>query len=239
MIPRRAFIHTAAALAVVPAQAATSPVLVELFTSQGCSSCPPADAVLAALARRADVVALAFHVDYWDHIGWKDPYASPAHTARQRQYRKVFGNRSVYTPQMVFNGVIEFPGQTEPEALRAVAASGSGGAASPRIILRRSRNDDIGVEIDEGPVAPGASVFGAVYGAPGTTKVRRGENAGRALTNVNMVRALETLSPYSGAKIALDWRPDLTDAAGVAVWIQPKDLGPVIAAAQLPLTSAL
>src|SRR5438105_11263765 len=83
---------------------AQAPVVIELFTSQGCESCPPADAYLGELARRADVVALAFHVDYWDYIGWKDPYASSAATARQRGYAAALGARVVYTPQMVIQG---------------------------------------------------------------------------------------------------------------------------------------
>jgi len=235
MFARRTFIHTAAAFAAAPALAAPAPVLVELFTSQGCSSCPPADDVLARLAQRADVVALAFHVDYWDYIGWKDPYARPAFTARQRAYRTAFGNKSIYTPQMVFNGVIEFPGQTEAEALRAVAAASARGAAAPKISLTRAADGEITVAVEGSMLAPGAVVFGAVYGARSATKVRRGENAGRTLSNVNMARSLETLSPYLGTKLEISWRPDLTDAAGVAVWIQPKDLGPVTASTQLRL----
>ena len=86
------------------AAAADRPVVVELYTSQGCSSCPPADAILAELADREDVIALAFHVDYWDYIGWKDIFADPANTLRQRNYARVAGARSVYTPQMIVDG---------------------------------------------------------------------------------------------------------------------------------------
>src|SRR5579883_1730091 len=81
-----------------------APVVVELFTSQGCSSCPPADAFLGELAKRPDVIALAFHVDYWDYIGWKDPYALPDSTERQRRYTTALGNHFLYTPEMVVDG---------------------------------------------------------------------------------------------------------------------------------------
>jgi hypothetical protein len=109
-----------------PSLAQDRPVLVELFTSQGCSSCPPADALLHKLARRDDVVALALHVDYWDYIGWKDTFAKAAHSARQRAYAREAGRRMVYTPQMIINGadhvVIGRPISTAPDPVRAVAA---------------------------------------------------------------------------------------------------------------------
>ncbi len=87
-----------------------TPVVVELFTSQGCSSCPPADAFLGELARREDVLALGFHVDYWNYIGWRDPFSSPSHSQRQQDYARRFGENRVYTPQMVVDGRAEFPG---------------------------------------------------------------------------------------------------------------------------------
>src|SRR5690606_23996855 len=93
--------------AIGAAQAADRPVVVELFTSQGCSSCPPADRFLGELAARPGVIALGLHVDYWDYIGWKDPYARRAHTERQRDYSRTLNQRYVYTPQMVINGAFQ------------------------------------------------------------------------------------------------------------------------------------
>jgi len=100
--------------------AAVSPVVVELFTSQGCSSCPPADALLAELTGRPDVVALSFHVDYWDYIGWKDPYASPQYTARQQRYTQALNLRYVYTPQIVVDGRADVVGSHRAEVLAAI-----------------------------------------------------------------------------------------------------------------------
>ena len=96
---------------------AQGPTVVELFTSQGCSSCPPADAFLGDLAKRQDVLALAFHVDYWDYIGWKDPYADPGHTSRQRDYSSKLGLRYVFTPQMVVQGASSATGSDRTSVL--------------------------------------------------------------------------------------------------------------------------
>jgi hypothetical protein len=237
MIARRTLMQTAAAGLIAPSARAAAPmVLVELFTSQGCSSCPPADAVLAKLAARPDVAALAFHVDYWDHLGWKDPFASPAFTQRQRAYRRAFANRSVYTPQMVFNGTIEFPGQDEREVVRAVSTAANAADQRPTLELRTSSDGAVMIEIGQGPMMTGTSVFAAVYGPGTSTNVRRGENAGRRLTNINIARSLSVLGPYTGAPAQLTWRPDLYGAGGLVVWVQPDDLGPVRALAQLRIS---
>src|SRR5258708_19012238 len=106
--------------AAMSASADTGPVVVELFTSQACSSCPPADALLRELSRRSDVIALGFHVAYWDGPGWKDPFSSASSTERQRSYARLFGQHQVYTPQMVVNGAREMVGSHRQRVLEAL-----------------------------------------------------------------------------------------------------------------------
>ncbi|MEL6315991.1 MAG: DUF1223 domain-containing protein, partial [Pseudomonadota bacterium] len=120
--------------------AADTPVVVELFTSQGCSSCPPADALLHELAKRDDVIALALHVDYWDYIGWKDEFAHPDYAKRQRGYAIEAGRRSVYTPQMIINGVTDIVGARPMELSKAIAEH----AAAPKALdLTLDRAGDV------------------------------------------------------------------------------------------------
>ena len=114
------------ALAAAPVAAAERPIVVELFTSEGCSSCPPADALLAELATRPEVLALSFHVDYWDRLGWKDPFSSAAATARQRHYAEILGLGNVYTPQIVVDGRWQAVGSDRGEVEHALDAARTG-----------------------------------------------------------------------------------------------------------------
>ncbi|MEM7520744.1 MAG: DUF1223 domain-containing protein, partial [Pseudomonadota bacterium] len=117
-----------------------TPVVVELYTSQGCSSCPPADALMHELAGRDDVIALAMHVDYWDYIGWKDPFGNPAHADRQRAYAAEGNRRTIYTPEMVVQGVTDIVGTKPMKLAEAIAAHAR---MAPKVQLDLGREGDV------------------------------------------------------------------------------------------------
>lgn len=207
------------------------PLVVELFTSQGCDSCPPADTYLSELAKRPDVLALSMHVDYWDYIGWKDPFAQHAFTMRQRAYSRALAQRYVYTPQMVINGELQGVGSERDtiETLLARAAKESKPAKAP--VIRYQENE---VRIEGGPSAP-ATVWLAVFDAWHATPVVRGENAGRNLGNSNVVREWRELGRYTGKpmKIALDLDDLAVGKQGCAVLLQNDTAagpGPIVGA---------
>lgn len=206
------------------------PWSVELFTSQGCSSCPPADAFLGRLAKRPDIVALSFHVDYWDYIGWKDPFASRETTERQRGYARTLKQRYVYTPEMVVDGIGHDTGR-EPgpiEALLAKAQRLSPKRATPE--LARAIGGPLTIKLaafalEHGP----ADVTLAIYDRRNKTPVASGENQGRTLENFNIVRQLELVSRWDGSPASWTIAADrIQPAQGVAVLVQRADYGPMI-----------
>lgn len=167
--------------------------VVELFTSQGCSSCPPADKVLEDLAQRDDVVTLGYHVDYWDYLGWKDSLGSPDNTARQYAYRRSLGSSSVYTPQAVLNGTSHANGGNA----RAVAKA----LVQPLPVQLGVRESASSVLITVPPFAVADQHVQAVmvrFGADKTVAVERGENRGRSLHYVNPVTSIQTLGMWHG-----------------------------------------
>ncbi len=216
---------------------ATRPaVVVELFTSQGCSSCPPADALLGELAGRPDVIALSLHVDYWDYIGWKDPFGSPMNTARQRRYVEELGLRYVYTPQMIIDGRINAVGSRRDEVLDAIERAGRERAGFD-IRFVESGGGKVVIPAGHAP-ENGATVWLAVYDRSHETEIKRGENAGRKLRNTNVVRSLERLGTWMGERLEIPL--DLAGAAargrdGCAVIVQQGRNGPVLAAAAMNL----
>src|SRR6056297_463176 len=175
------------ALTIGAANGQDRPVVVELYTSQGCSSCPPADAILAELADREDVIALAFHVDYWDYIGWKDVFASPANTLRQRNYARVAGARSIYTPQMIVDGTDHVIG-TKPMKLAEHIQQHRDRATPVSLTLTRA-GDQVRIRARSASrLSGGATVRVVTYSPKETVAIKRGENAGRTLTHHNVVR---------------------------------------------------
>lgn len=175
-----------------PPAGAGGVAVVELFTSEGCSSCPPADAVLADLARSSNrsVYALAFHVDYWDELGWPDRFASHANTQRQGAYARAFGAGGVYTPQMIVGGTEQFTGSDRARATAAVARA-LAQPAGVRLSLRAewAGPDAIRAEYEETGAPAGSVLVAAIVQREATTSVGAGENAGRTLHHANVVRA--------------------------------------------------
>jgi hypothetical protein len=185
------------AVSAAPAAAfdAQRPAVVELFTSQGCSSCPPANANVNALADRPDVLALTYGVQVWDHLGWKDTFAHPAFTNRQRAYQARIGKDYVYTPEVVVEGATYLVGNKRPEIEGAIAQRRARSAKAPSVQLTPAA---VVVGAGEAPRA-GADVWLVRYD-PRTIQVpiRRGENGGRTLPHRNVVRELVKLGPWRG-----------------------------------------
>lgn len=172
--------------------------VVELFTSQGCTSCPPADALLAELAQSSDVVALAYHVDYWDYLGWRDTLANPDNTARQYEYSNAFGSRSVYTPQAVINGRLHVNG-ADRDALDEAIDSASQAGALPVEVELSYEGDTVVIETGAGSVPGGEAHVMLVYFNPATeVEITRGRNKGRSFTFWNSVSRFHSAGVWHG-----------------------------------------
>jgi hypothetical protein len=197
------------------------PIVVELFTSEGCSSCPPADALLAELAGRQDVLALSFHVDYWDRLGWKDPFSSPEATRRQHGYAELLGLATVYTPQMVVDGRWQAVGSDRSEVEQALGSA------------RRSRDGvPIALAVDHGRAQITLEQSGNGFVADllligfdrqHVTAVSRGENGGRTLSHVDVVRSIEQIGQFDGGRRAAFEVPIRSPSDRVAAILQARD----------------
>jgi hypothetical protein len=204
-------------------------VVLELFTSQGCSSCPPADRLLGDLGQRDDVVALSFHVDYWNDLGWDDPFSSPRWSSRQQVYGDALSS-GLYTPQLVIQGRQHVVGSKERDVRKALAAQ----AAQPRARLSasaRRQGDQVTVAIDRD--ARDLLAVVALYESERRTKVTAGENRSRTLRNEYVVRQLAYARESDTVTIDID--PAWTGALGVAVLLQDLDTMAIHAATKLPL----
>lgn len=179
-----------------------SPVLVELFTSEGCSSCPPADALLAKLKQAqpigdAEIIALGEHVDYWDQLGWHDRFSSHQYTDRQNQYRFRFHLDDVYTPQMVVDGTKPFVGNDAPHILRAIDSAGHTAKINLAISKAVVDGDHVLFTISSSGapnLLANADLYAALIDPADTTDVRRGENKGQVLHHVAVVRSLQKIA---------------------------------------------
>jgi hypothetical protein len=196
--------------------------VVELFTSQGCNSCPPADAVLADLTAKGDVITLGYHVDYWDYLGWKDTLSSPKNTARQYDYGKTFGIRSVYTPQAVINGRTHVNGAHGDEVSDALGKlSRSGEGMTIGITVTRS-GDSVIIDTEGAPGGVGDAHLVLVYFDPiRPTVIQQGENQGRTIDYVNPVSDIQTAGMWHGKPARFEFpHSEIAKKGGCAVLLQ-------------------
>jgi hypothetical protein len=214
---------------------AHGPILLELFTSQGCSACPPADRLLATLGGRADLLVLSFHVSYWDHMGWSDPFAIPASVRRQRGYARAMRSRSIYTPQMIVQGSAAAVGSDEGRIERLIRD------AAPTVALaiarERGGTERFAITIPEvKDVTVPLELWAVLYVSTAGRFVPNGENAGHMLEHVNVVRqaGIVAVLETTPAVVRID-RPDLVEADGVAMILQGRNLGPVVGTGKLSL----
>jgi hypothetical protein len=216
----------------VPARA-----VVELFTSQGCSSCPPADVVLQAYAKDPGVIALSFPVDYWDYLGWKDTLASPRNSERQRAYAKARGDGAIYTPQVVVNGVTHVNGALKADIASAIEATTKKIEADrPQLWFWQERNT---LNIAVGAAAAGhivkdSTVWLGIVQSSAAIDIKRGENTGKSLVYTNVVRELTPIGLWKGQamQVQIPRAAVMTpETQKSVVLIQEGKAGPIIAAA--------
>jgi hypothetical protein len=210
--------------------------IIELFTSQGCSSCVAADAFFAELAERDDVVAISLHVDYWDYLGWRDTLSDPANTERQRSYATVHGTRRVYTPQIVVNGRADFVGSDRDAVEAAIAQS-----ALPVPVTMRHGDGTVEIEVEGGPVPHlwPATIRLVLLTSEAEVVIARGENAGSIIDYYNVVRTMRPIGMWDGEAVKITLPDHELMGNGVdacAILVQedrPDGAGSIIGAAWL------
>jgi hypothetical protein len=235
--------HRTMAYAATPTD--KQPIVVELFTSEGCSSCPPADGVLRQLVHDqpvpgAEVLGLELHVDYWNYLGWVDPFSSEAFTARQRAYADALGQRGVYTPQLVVDGTKQCVGSDAATARALIAAD----AREPKATVRVSKSGDkVSIAVSDLPAkAEPADVWLAITEADLVTAVPRGENSGARLAHGPVVRVLRrvgtmaTRDPLEIRDIAVDLKPEWRrDHLRAVAFVQPRASLRILGAAAIAM----
>jgi len=214
-------------LTISTASAAGRPVVVELFTSQGCSSCPPANAYLNELARdRADVLPLGFHVTYWDRLGWRDPFSLAEATSRQDVYGHRFGDGS-YTPEIVVDGASSHVGSQREDVGRAIDAAKQQSTTAATLSVAKQAD---GLSIDVGAGQGRGRLLLIGFDHAHTTAIRRGENGGRTFQEANVVRSIRGIGDWQGSPLTL--REKLPEGEDVAVILEAPD-GRIVGAARL------
>jgi hypothetical protein len=240
------FLLSMASFAAGAAQPARAPVVVELFTSEGCSSCPPADALLTKLidqqpVRGVQIVALEEHVDYWDRQGWRDPFSSPEFTARQKRYVQQLRLDSAYTPQMVIDGRSEVVGSNSQAALSELAKAARTAKIPVQLAIRERSIDRVSLAVQVDASRSSGDVLVAITESKLATDVGRGENAGHNLKHSAVVRKLisvgelkkgEAYSRETTVELAPEWRPENLSAV---VFIQERTSGRTLGATEITL----
>ena len=237
---------TIAALVLGAGLAAGTPVLatetkavVELFTSQGCSSCPPADALIAEYAQRDDILALSYPVDYWDYLGWKDTLASHENTERQRSYAAARGDRQVYTPQVVVNGREHMVGSNK-SAIDGAIDRLSGSLSVPITMTAGSDTTKVTIGAANNGTPDKGMIWLAMYDDPVTVPIGRGENTGKTITYTNVVRKLRPIAMWKGEEMTVElpksemMHADVSRCAVILQTELPDGLpGPILGAAAI------
>ena len=224
----------AAALALGAATAEPRPVVIELYTSEGCSSCPPAEAFMGVLAQRSDVLPLSFHVDYWDNQGWHDRFSSADSTRRQRAYASKLHHDSVYTPQAIIDGQTDLVGSGNSAILSELAKPHEGVAT--RIVIDTQYLD---VSVAAQASGKRSDVLLVSYLREATSHIGRGENSGRTLQEFNIVRSIKRLGSWNGSactfRLPLGSLPQ--DATHAAVLLQTQGQGAILGATSIPIAA--
>ena len=212
-----------------PVARADGPVVVELFTSQGCSSCPPADEMLRALAARGDVIALALHVDYWDYIGWADSFAHASFTDRQEAYARARGDGTIYTPQFIVNGHGVVAGA---DAMALMERLDEAAAATSALTLAAGREGGAVRIVATGDPGPGLVVHLVRYRPSETVEILHGENAGSVIDYTNIVTDWSVVGEWN-APGDLSLTVPFADGDPAVVLLQSPEAGPIVASARV------
>jgi hypothetical protein len=235
MFTRRSALALGAGAALVPrslfAAPARSAVLVELFTSQGCSSCPAADKMAAELVKNDSATVVSFNVDYWDYLGWRDTLAKPEYSQRQYDYAKHRGDSSVYTPQMIVNGKTHAVGSKRSNVMAEIEAA----SAPPVPIKLKMTEKEVTVEIAASTFKGDATLWLMAVEAEVVQKIERGENAGHNIAYVNVVRQLIPAAMWQGQAYSGSWMRDAVMSPGTEFCLavlQESKVGPVLGMAK-------
>ncbi len=217
------------------------PVVLELFTSQGCSDCPAADKLVTELAHRPDVIALSLPITYWDILGWKDTFATEANTRRQKSYARIMNRSGVYTPQMIIDGQLDVVGNQRDRVMQAVTMRSSAaehGATVPVVLHRTGNRIEIAIAKSKHAPKSAATIWVMRTLGQGSVDIGDGENRNRFLTYTNVVRDLQRAGEWKGQAMKIDVPANLTKLQydGVVVVLQAQDFGPVLGAAAMSLS---